>query len=151
MKLVLNPLLGSVGNEKLVCTNHGLQPLELHRDTTAVTYQWWRFYCLSNLQFAFRMGLSFIPTQVLYPTYWCIELRATWKCAIQPAPFPDDDLLSSGRTSYSFTIEVTPSLHAARGLPAGPSEREVKRGMLFSPLCPGCHGCKVARAGSPKT
>lgn len=110
---VLNLLLGRVGNEKLVCNNHRLQSLELHRDIAAVIYQRWRFYLLSNLQSAFRMGLSFTPTQLLYTTYWCTKLRGTWKCDTWPALFPDDDLLSSGRTSYSFTVEVTPSLHAA--------------------------------------
>lgn len=62
---VLNLLLGRVGNEKLVCNNHRLQSLELHRDIAAVIYQRWRFYLLSNLQSAFRMGLSFTPTQLL--------------------------------------------------------------------------------------
>lgn len=32
MKLVLDLLLGSVKNKKLVCTSHRLQPLEVHRD-----------------------------------------------------------------------------------------------------------------------
>lgn len=47
---------------------------------------------------------SFTPTQPLYPTSQSTELRALWQCAMQPAPFPDDDLLSSGKARYCFTI-----------------------------------------------
>lgn len=92
--------------------------------------QWWRFYRLSNLQSAFRMGSSLVSTQLLYSTPWCNKLRATWKCGAWPAHFPDNDLLSSGRTSYSFTIVHAASSWDARGSPAGPSEREEERGML---------------------
>lgn len=92
-----------------------------------------------------------MSTQLLYSTPWCNKLRATWKCDAWPAHFPDNDLLSSGRTSYSFTTVHAASSWDARGSSAGPSEREEERDMLFSLLCPRCHGCKVVRAGSPKS
>ena len=95
--------------------------------------QWWRFYCLSN-QSAFRMGLSFTSTQLLYSTSWCTKLRATWKHDAWPACFPDDDLLSSGRTSYSFTIVHAASSWDARRSPAGPSERRGKRDAVLIAL-----------------
>lgn len=132
----------------LLCNNSQFSQLAVcpHRkgQIPVPEFQWWRFYCLSNLHSAFRMRLSFTSAQLLCSAFWCTKPGTTRKC---PAHFPDSDLLYSGKSCYSLPI-----VHSASSWDGKRSlEREEERGMLFSSLCSWCHGYKGDRAASPKS